>query len=143
MLGPSRMPRRPQNETENSLREQVRPRRKRGDTIRASDFARASTVCPTPLAAAVMLTGPSTRSSTRRTRSGTVTLAPPGPISTLRAADQGNPTTVGDDMNKAKGRRRKALPTIKMKIDDFPLPPQGSDEEDDELLLTGKARSDN
>lgn len=31
-------------------------------------------------------------------------------------------------------RRREGLPTIKMRIDD-PLPPQGSDEDDDELLI--------
>jgi hypothetical protein len=81
-------------------------RRKRGDTIRASDFARPivseSVAAPT----------------TRRTRSGTVTLEKPAGASRGRHA-----------------RKSGKLPTIKMKIDNEPLPPQGSDEDDDELLL--------
>ncbi|GJE91263.1 hypothetical protein PsYK624_074120 [Phanerochaete sordida] len=99
--------------------------RKRGDTIRASDYARpamphesASTARPSEPRAlpkkSVVVPG------TRRTRSGTVTLARP------QTQAPGKPRAT---------RRAANLPTIKMRINDKPLSPQGSDEEDDELLL--------
>lgn len=98
-------------------------RRKRGDTIRASDYARssmqyesASVAGPSNARAEIKKTVAAP--GTRRTRSGTVTLAKPQINVRARVA-----------------RRAANLPTIKMKIDDEPLPPQGSDEEDDELLL--------
>ena len=119
---------------------QNRPRRKRGDTIRASDFVRpAGETSSTSFMKESQYTKIS-RSSTRRTRSGTVTLANSSSISALSMNDKGkmNGTGVGATKPVNKGRQRKAPPTIKMKIDSEPLPPQGSDEEDDELLLTGE-----
>lgn len=129
--------------TPGATKVQARPRRKRGDTIRASDYMQPNTA-GTSSSGVDTTAQPSqlrnTRSSTRRTRSGTVTLSNPGSISTLGLSEQGrvsclvgglaNPTT--------KGRRRKLPPTIKMKIDDDPLRLQSSDDEDDELLLTGE-----
>lgn len=100
-------------------------RRDRAGTIRASDFARPV------LTSESASSGPSNprmenrkaaAPATRRTRSGTVTLA--------------NAHAKPPAKGKAKTARRAGkLPTIPMKIDDEPLPPQGSDEEDDELLL--------
>lgn len=117
--------------TSNTSEQQPLPRRKRGDTIRASDFKRSASG-GVPLSGTTSTTeSRSTRSSTRRTRSGTVTLSYPGSASTAGLSDKAK-------VPAAAGRRRKPLPTIKMKIDDDPLPPQGSDEEDDELLLTGE-----
>ncbi len=119
---------------------QARPRRKRGDTIRASDFLR-SAAGGAPLSGTTATTeSRSARSSTRRTRSGTVTLSYPGNASTLSLSDKAKVSATESSSTNVttKGRRRKLLPTIKMKIDDDPLPPQGSDEEDDELLLTGE-----
>ena len=94
-------------------------RRKRGDTIRASDFSRPAIFkSASALPPRTEAKRPATAASaTSRTRSGTVTLA--------------KPPTAG----KAKTSRRGKLPTVPMKILDEPLPPQGSDEEDDELLL--------
>ncbi|EKM50510.1 uncharacterized protein PHACADRAFT_213433 [Phanerochaete carnosa HHB-10118-sp] len=101
--------------------------RKRGDTIRASDYARpARPSLPHESASAARSSNPRMEtkktvaaSGTRRTRSGTVTLA--------------KPQTNG----RAQATRRAAnLPTIKMRVNDKPLSPQASDDEDDELLLT-------
>ena len=87
-------------------------RRKRGDTIRASDFARPA------VSESASAAGPSKAPATRRTRSGTVILA----------------KTPG--AGRGRGYRRQGkLPTIQMRIDDEPLPDQASDEDDDELLL--------
>ena len=63
-----------------------------------------------------------------------------GSVSTLGNNDKGKTTVTGASAAKAnvKCRPRKIPPTIKMRIDNDPLPPQGSDEEDDELLLTGE-----
>ena len=98
-------------------------RRKRGDTIRASDFARPvasfeSASATVPSTARADAEGVLAAPQTRRTRSGTVTLAKPAPAARARA-----------------GKRAGKLATIPMKVDDNPLTPQGSDEEDDELLL--------
>lgn len=104
-------------------------RRKRGDTIRAADFARPSQ----PLEAVSPMQF-SARSShvdilppnTRRTRSGTVTLAK----SAIRQGISIQPAAA----RTKTSRRTGGIPTIKMRIED-PLPKQASDEEDDELLI--------
>ena len=124
-------------------------RRRRGDTIRASDFpplsvsfdkrtlSRSNSPEPKPKA----------QPATRRTRSGTITLA------NMDVHSRPIEVLVTDAIRmlppKTRGRGRKLYPrtvngeaAIIMKIDDEPLPPQGSDEEDDELLLTGEMWKD-
>ena len=88
----------------------ARNSRKRGDTIRASDYAKL----PAPLASASSAGSASAaRSGTRRTRSGTVTQA-----------------STSDGGGKWK---HPGWPTIKMRTNTAPLPIQGAEE--DELLL--------
>lgn len=126
-------------------------RRQRADTIRASDFARplppdASAsdhdVLPSISGGDVkeqLKPGPSRTS--RRMRSGTITRAdvhdapaPSSPGIIERILPLPKPP-------KHK-RRREALPQFKRTILDKPLTPQGSDESDDELLLTGEPWTD-
>ncbi|RPD64178.1 hypothetical protein L227DRAFT_571749 [Lentinus tigrinus ALCF2SS1-6] len=88
----------------------TRIRRKRGDTIRASDYAKAPSLGLSGSFDSASAAG-AARPTTRRTRSGTVTQA------------------------SASGARRKheGWPTIKMRTNAEPLRTDGS--EDDELLL--------
>ncbi len=122
-------------------------RRKRGDTIRASDFPQPS-VRPTvsfdgvvarPLSDAISTECPLPRPQimTRRTRSGTVTLANADVQHSIAKPSTGRRSQLRKPMRVNNGR-----PGIMMKIDDDPLPPQGSDSEDDELLLTGEMWKD-
>ncbi|KAI0083959.1 hypothetical protein BDY19DRAFT_899351, partial [Irpex rosettiformis] len=102
-------------------------RRRRGDTIRAADFVRPEEVV-SPMqfssrSAHVDILPP----NTRRTRSGTVTLAK----NAGRLASVGQ---TGGTVRPKVSRRIGGLPTIKMKIGS-PLPQQASDEEDDEMLI--------
>ena len=137
-------------------------RRRRGDTIRASDFAPAPRTslllppAPLPTETDIETTEPSPCeieaeikfAVPKRTRSGTVTQL------NASAQAQGGGTmavSVGSKQTvKPKPRTRSAKAksahmesvnpqeTMIMKIDDDPLPPQASDEEDDPLLLTGQ-----
>ncbi len=105
-------------------------RRKRGDTIRATDFARPSG--PQDAVSPMQFSSRSSHAdilppNTRRTRSGTVTLAKSG-------SKAGSSVQAGGTMRNKVSRRPGGLPTIKMKIGS-PLPQQASDEEDDELLI--------
>ncbi|KAL4252884.1 hypothetical protein ABKN59_003608 [Abortiporus biennis] len=114
-------------------------RRKRGDTIRASDFPSRPILKPVS-SASIPEVSQSTKASrpTRRTRSGTVTLAS---IKSAASSSQATSTAtfIGEGTANSRGngqkQARRRRPTIKVKIDDEPLPPQASDEEDDELLL--------
>lgn len=105
-------------------------RRKRGDTIRAADFARPSV--PEEAISPMQFSSRSAHAdilppNTRRTRSGTVTLTK----NAGRSAAMGQ---AGGQVRPKVSRRLGGLPTIKMKIGS-PLPQQASDEEDDELLI--------
>lgn len=122
---------------------QARHRRKRGDTIRASDFVPPAGTLASPASASVAPAITRNSRAIGRTRSGTVTLASNSThLSTASMASGSSKGSedliikVREEMLKHK-RRHKGWPTIKMKIDDEPLPKQRSDEEDDELLLTG------
>ncbi|KAH9893528.1 hypothetical protein C8Q73DRAFT_697354 [Cubamyces lactineus] len=89
-----------------------RVRRKRGDTIRASDFTQISLSTSFDSGAASSIVG-GQRVPPRRTRSGTVTQAP----------------------SSGSGRKKhEGWPTIKMRTTEEPLRVDG-DETDDELLL--------
>ncbi|GBE86537.1 hypothetical protein SCP_0904160 [Sparassis crispa] len=109
-------------------------RRKRGDTIRASDFIRPSasfggSIAPLdtrykPNGNVVAHGAP----STRRTRSGTVTLS-----NAVPSASTSRPSaTVPKHLHR---RHASGLPTIQMKVDDEPLRMRPGDNEEDELLL--------
>ncbi|KAI0369130.1 hypothetical protein BV20DRAFT_1036652 [Pilatotrama ljubarskyi] len=90
----------------------ARVRRKRGDTIRASDFAKMPTSASFDGRTSSGLAGPQ-RIPPRRTRSGTVTQA----------------------SSSGSGRRKhEGWPTIKMRTTEEPLRVDGEDA-DDELLL--------
>ncbi|KZT09854.1 uncharacterized protein LAESUDRAFT_722004 [Laetiporus sulphureus 93-53] len=120
-------------------------RRKRGDTIRASDFIR-----PTLLPSAaddIANTGSSAQTNgsgktqggtrTRRTRSGTVTLA--GPAS--RATDvqvQGEKPKANSPLRTHK-RHHEGWPTIRMRIDNSPLRTIAGEDEDELLLKAGSS----
>lgn len=121
--------------------------RKRGDTIRASDFPRPSAPCDRASAshASSSVAIPERPPATRRTRSGTVTLAVQSqPIEVIVTDGIRKPCPAARiaTRRRAASRRTHGRATIIMKIDDEPLPPQGSDEEDDELLLTGQTWKD-
>jgi hypothetical protein len=102
--------------------------RRRRDTIRATDFVGPSEPKPDEAVSPMQFSSRSTHvdilpPNTRRTRSGTVTLA------------KGHTNSVQLGTTRPKLSRRPGnLPTIKMRIES-PLPQQGSDEEDDELLI--------
>ncbi|KAH8104057.1 hypothetical protein BXZ70DRAFT_924178 [Cristinia sonorae] len=122
-------------------------RRKRGDTIRASDFNRP----PTDVSISNVLPSvssdnlvnqpqPGPSRNTRRLRSGTITLAN---VREVAASEHSPPGIIEKVIPRAKQeqpkqkRRREVLPQFKRIIHDRPLTPQGSDDSDDELLLTG------
>ncbi|PCH44427.1 hypothetical protein WOLCODRAFT_165139 [Wolfiporia cocos MD-104 SS10] len=117
-------------------------RRKRGDTIRASDFARP----PPVLDPSVNVTGTAladsnadggTNSRARRTRSGTVTLANPAASSTVRPSSGNDAQRKATSPMRMHRRTQEGRFRVKRGIDDEPLR-ANSDDEDDELLL--KAR---
>ncbi|KAH9933370.1 uncharacterized protein B0H18DRAFT_1208097 [Fomitopsis serialis] len=121
-------------------------RRQRADTIRASDFQM-------PMAAhhgANEIPGQGTTaqggaavtdsaSSTRRTRSGTVTLASvaASKAASRRATERSSGGYGQGHASPLRGHRRSnaGLPTIQMRINDEPLKLAPGDDEDDELLL--------
>ncbi|KAJ3548912.1 hypothetical protein NM688_g5241 [Phlebia brevispora] len=122
-------------------------KRRRGDTIRASDFPRPSVSFGS--ACAFGSKPPAAKSelpTTRRARSGTVTLTnvQSQPVEVL--ITDGIRTTYPRMRTRVRKQNFSRQPpgpaTIIMKIDDEPLPPPGSDEEDDELLLTGQVWTD-
>ncbi|KAI0675682.1 hypothetical protein C8Q78DRAFT_963118 [Trametes maxima] len=102
----------PESSASNSQSKNGRARRKRGDTIRASDFAKVPASASFDGSSSSGLAD-SARVPPRRTRSGTVT--------------QG--TSSGSGRRKHEG-----WPTIKMRTTEEPLRLDG-DEADDELLL--------
>lgn len=116
-------------------------RRKRGDTIRASDFVHP----PVSASGASATTNPKASNATnevhaRRTRSGTVTLADfAASTSASRAAAERVRTEQGrlkpTSPMRTHKRNREGWPTIRMKIDEQPLLAVTGDEDDDELLL--------
>ncbi|TCD71786.1 hypothetical protein EIP91_003129 [Steccherinum ochraceum] len=129
-------------------------RRKRGDTIRASDFTRpsalgsASSVDILPsassdniqIAAESSNPKPGPRNPQRRVRSGTITLAnlhentAPSPPSSPGIIERIVPRIKPEPSRHR--RRRDGPPQFKRTIHDKPITPQKSDSSDDELLLT-------
>lgn len=123
-------------------------RRRRGDTIRASDFVRPSVsfVGAPSTRASASTAEPRVRPTNRRARSGTVTLASvqSQPIEVLITDSNRNVRSRSRTRVRKQGSSRRAPgpATIIMKIEDEPLTPQASDEDDDELLLTGQIWTD-
>ena len=123
-------------------------RRRRGDTIRASDFVRPSVsfVGAPSTRASASAAEPRVRPTNRRARSGTVTLASvqSQPIEVLITDGNRNVRSRSRTRARKQGSSRRAPgpATIIMKIEDEPLTPQASDEDDDELLLTGQIWTD-
>ena len=132
-------------------------KRRRGDTIRASDFLRPSASLNSAPSASGTVPPPDSFVCAEpiNTCSENVFLtnsppqpAQPEPIEVLVTNARGvrKPLPRAKPRGHGTGRSRfghaRAQATIIMKIDDEPLPPQGSDEEDDELLLTGKKWED-
>lgn len=123
-------------------------RRRRGDTIRASDFSRPSVsfVNSSTTGASASVIEHRERPTNRRARSGTVTLAnvqsQPIEVMITDGNRQIRPNSRTRGCRQTSSRRAPGRATIIMKIEDEPLTPQGSDEEDDELLLTGQMWTD-
>lgn len=125
-------------------------KRQRADTIRASDFALPSAPqitsgsasrqvllqAPAPLADATVA-GELPR--TRRSRSGTVTLASvaASTVAARRPAGRSNDGHLQELASPNRGHKRTVagLPTIQMKTNSEPLKLDAGDDEDDELLL--------
>lgn len=123
-------------------------RRKRGDTIRASDFVRPQVEISASEISLVVendlneeQTKPGSSHGTRRARSGTITLASVRGNAAPRGASPGIVERIiqRPKPESTKNRRRgDGIPQFKRTIHDKPLTPQGSDDSDDELLLTGR-----
>ena len=125
-------------------------KRQRADTIRASDFALPSAAqitsgsAPRPVSfqAPVALAGASMAEEpprTRRSRSGTVTLASvaASTVAARRPAGRLNDGPPRELASPNRGHKRgiTGLPTIQMRTNSEPLKLDAGDDEDDELLL--------
>lgn len=140
--------------TSRGNREATKPRRKRGDTIRASDYPRPPIVLlPATKTVNSTTTEPPAaraRTTTRRTRSGTVTQADPAvqasasavgsSVNSKRSAAQTGPSKLTRTRTEVKKHKRRSQVLVKPTLFDAPPPP--ADDEDDELLLTDDSWKD-